>query len=283
VSLARCNHSSSEQHIARLAAAVHRLIGDGKWVPPAAVASNEAQGKRRRRRVLLIATGAMLLTLLAATGVYIAAVRRQAPVSNSVHHPGVSMDVSVINSGEEPIAEFFDTTQPARVRYRVESKGDTMEIIPTCDYLAAYESGGPIVALRGGFAGNSFFDAMPPQIDLKILNETNRTVVFARLLLHVHSSEPIQKPLVVLADDPPTPNTLRLLNEGWAGIKAATLKYRIDKVGTAGVSEAYPFIQSLPAFEDFTDIEIDRGSTPANESTVRPGHHNGRGTISASS
>jgi hypothetical protein len=245
-----------QKHIAQLAAAVRGLISGTGWerstIPPDQVT---AASKWRSWRVAGLIVGVCLAAILAVSLGGTAFMQRL--ISKSKGAPlSLSFDIDVINIGEEPIAEFFDLSKAAVVRYRSQRSQNSLTIVPTSEYLTNYRSGAPVTALKAPLMPASFFVAQPPSLDLKLLNGTDKTVFLVRAVLHVDESRETEEPILVFADEPRLARTLRIYNEGWTPVANATLRYRLGASGGAFDSGSFKE-RHLEPFDRSTDVRLE--------------------------
>lgn len=226
-----------EQHISRLASAVHGLLGrewSGSVYKPTPAA--------RWRRTLLI--GAAILALIATgTGIFLFANRRKAPEherSSATKMPGnipagLSLSVQVRNPGEELIRDAFDTTPDAmtRVRYEFQRHDGLVQIKPRCAYLQAIADHAVLPVLPAAGSRGTHLEASPLTLVLQLLNDTAKALSVHRIELKVSESTAELEPVLVVNIDS---TGLRICNEGWAKVEKATLRFTSPKVAGSTVA-----------------------------------------------
>ncbi len=267
-----------EEHIAKLSGAVRGLIAGGGWTGDGATGRRmpaEGAGKRRSPVVLWAAGvgGALVLAAVAAFFLLpraagpgaagarqgIAAESPAAPTATAAEDEGaISLDLSVLNSGgENAIREFFGGTPPALIRYVAERAGDVLRISPLSEYLDSLREGAPVSALRARFAGASHFVASDVLLDLKMVNNSQRTIYYTEAVLEVESSTASATPLLGFDADPGHVRALQIFNEGWAPVEAATLRCHLARIGTVATFADYPVTRELGAIERGVNVPLD--------------------------
>lgn len=266
-----------EQHIAKLAGAVRGLMagsawtGEGKPSGRDALAAAAAQGRRRRQLFALAGAGGAAAIALAAYFVF----RPPSPSSttqNKVVTPPVvapaptpedtgtvSLDIGVLSPGESPIKDYFQGTPPAVIRYTLERVGDgTLRISAVSDYLDTLRTGAPVRALRARYGGASHFVVSTDVLlDLKMVNNTAKTIFLTEAVLEIERSTVDVSPLLVLDADPGLVRALRVVNEGWSALESATLRCHLARVGTVAFFDNYPITRELGALDRKLDVPLE--------------------------
>ncbi len=265
-----------EQHIAKLAGAVRGLMagsawtGEGKPSGRDALAAAAAQGRRRRQLFALAGAGGAAAIALAAFFMFrpppssttqsrVSTPPVVAPAPAPADTGTVSLDIGVLSPGESPIKDYFQGTPPAVIRYTLERAGDgTLRISAVSDYLDTLRAGAPVRPLRARYGGASHFVvATDVLLDLKMVNNTAKTIFLTEAVLEVEHSTVDISPLLVLDADPGLARALRVVNEGWSTLESATLRCHLARVGTVAFFDNYPITRELGALERKLDVPLE--------------------------
>ena len=96
-------------------------------------------------------------------------------------------------------------------------------------YLDTFRAGGPIRPMNYLLPPRCPFLWNYPTLDLKFVNNTDRTVFLSEILIDVDESKPISEPLFVIRRDVQQRHAgvLILINEGWVEIRDLALRFNI--------------------------------------------------------
>ncbi|MEY2563999.1 MAG: hypothetical protein QOH88_2192 [Verrucomicrobiota bacterium] len=124
------------------------------------------------------------------------------------------------------------------IEYVEKTESGTLQLLPrllvkrgveseqhTFDYLALLQKGGPIDALWQ--TGAPEFTFMFPSVDVRVVNNSQRKLLFTEVLLNVASSEPDLTPLPFVAETVDY-FTFKVLNEGWTAMESCSVKFSIS-------------------------------------------------------
>lgn len=166
--------------------------------------------------------------------------------SDALNQPTV--DFSVIS--ETPDSEFT-------VAYSADRLPERLRITPALPYLDLFRRGGPITPRS---YWNLPFQMTLPQLDIKVTNNTNKTVFFNEAVFIVDSSQLDPSPLLLI---PGTGYNMRMdfENFGWKRIADATIRCNLIRPG-----EPKDFTQ--PATEIIDVTEDDQGDISVDFSEV---------------
>jgi hypothetical protein len=130
-----------------------------------------------------------------------------------------TVDFSVISESPE-----YDYT----VTYSADRSGDKLRIQPEGPYLDLFRRGGPIIHGNDGlsFGIPGFIPGLTlPELDIKVTNNTTKTVFFNEAVFIVDSSQLDPSPLLLIG--PMNQMKMSLHNVGWKRITDATIKYSL--------------------------------------------------------
>ena len=137
--------------------------------------------------------------------------------------------------GSSASATFFDVTlsqrndderrkAPSRleVTYDYDRLGDKVRIRPNLPYLAAQRKGEPLVG------GDDEIEWRYPELSIKVVNNTSRTLFFTEVAVDVVSSEVNTEPILFIAED--TLERLDIEDAGWGEMADCQLRFGIADV-----------------------------------------------------
>jgi hypothetical protein len=141
--------------------------------------------------------------------------------------PSVLTEKAARNAKElqgQPQSEhgFYDQLEYTDVR-----TGGHAHFVPQQDYLASTRAGGPVNALSALSPLPWSAATRPAVLDVKVANNTQRTLFFTEAILDVRRSAPDRRPVLVptvLAD---RPRRLTVVNYGWGPAEDVRIKARV--------------------------------------------------------
>jgi hypothetical protein len=113
------------------------------------------------------------------------------------------------------------------VSYSADRLADTLRIAPEVPYLDLFARGGPITP-HGSFFRDPFQITLP-QIDIKVTNNTNKTVFFNEAVFIIDSSHLDASPLLLIPGNTLYQMKMSFRNFGWKKITGATMTYNITR------------------------------------------------------
>ena len=135
----------------------------------------------------------------------------------------VSIEVSVMSPSPTlpPSSE-----NPCKLSY-VREKDDLVRISPRLPYLKTLSNGGPICEL---LFWSRPFDWEFPNLDIKVVNNSAKTILLSQLVFEVLESSPDLRPVIVIQADRLQRNARHFLlqNEGWSNPQSCTITYGVE-------------------------------------------------------
>lgn len=131
-----------------------------------------------------------------------------------------------------------------------------IQIRPEMPYLSLLARGGPV---RDRMFSDSPFKWQFPKLSVKVVNNTNRTLLLTEVIVNVKRSEIDRNPVLVI----PYGYDLTFQNEGWGRVKDPRVELGIAKAQACGTpaleSAPRPFSLSLDSFADAVTIPVRLG------------------------
>jgi len=125
---------------------------------------------------------------------------------------------------KDAIRDHFDSSNSETLVYQITNIGSELHIDPKMGYLSKLADGGPISGLDYWW---SPFEWRFPQLDLKIVNNTKKTVFFTDAVFEVDKSVLDPFPILVIKESMYNVFHFKLLNEGWGDIQNCLIKFNI--------------------------------------------------------
>jgi hypothetical protein len=107
------------------------------------------------------------------------------------------------------------------------------------------------------------FIAPLPTLDLRLVNNTSKTVFINRITFTVTESRPVLEPILLIQADRlgDWVGRFSFLNEGWGEVRNATIRFRLLKSPgelnpDVKVEPPYPYVQRLGTFEEAMQVDL---------------------------
>jgi hypothetical protein len=129
----------------------------------------------------------------------------------------IFLNISVNNEfTEDSIQGYFDAEESETLKYKTTDTEELIEICPDMKYLNLLKEGGPI---RGLDYWNSPFKWQFPKLDIKITNNTDKTIFFNRVEFNIEKSVTDSRAIILIRENPYNTMHFLLVNEGWGDVK----------------------------------------------------------------
>jgi len=149
----------------------------------------------------------------------------------------VTLDVGLASSEDNAVEKLLGVDGSPSFEYAITQQGIFAEVAPADSYLSAYFSGRKVEALVYGYYESPTFSVMPPTFDVRILNNSDRSVTVKEIALEVKTSRTEHKPIVIFISAANEFGKLRLINEGNNKIDEIAFEFDLylssDKLGSA--------------------------------------------------
>jgi tetratricopeptide (TPR) repeat protein len=116
--------------------------------------------------------------------------------------------------------------------YEIRSQAQNLLILPHLDYLLKFENGNPIKGFSKD-AFESYFKWQLPNIDLRLVNNSNKTIYINNVIFEVEKSYLDSCPVLIL-DESASEDTgglalrkISLVNEGWGEVKDVSIRFNL--------------------------------------------------------
>jgi hypothetical protein len=162
----------------------------------------------------------------------------------------IFLDVGVlkdVNSSKNKVSDLTLT-------YRADTSGAEIRIYPELPYLNKLANGEPIAGLE--FVNNPFYWGLP-SLDLKLVNNSTRTIFLTKAIFSITESMLNPEPVLVIHDNFRNTFRFKLLNEGWGSIRQCVVRFNIVNLQTsADFAQALLYSKHIGDFEDEFNVDI---------------------------
>jgi hypothetical protein len=181
--------------------------------------------------------------------------------SNQLNDNGVSksipeapqFDLSINNEfSKQSVEGYFSASDQETLSYKEDIVDGQLCITPTMSYLDKLQAGGPIAGLSYAWCP---FKWQFPNLDVKIVNNTEKTAFFTQARFEIDKSTYDPKPILVIPDH--TLLCLMLINEGWGEVIDCSLEFNIippDQNISFGGN--YTYQESIGSFQEQYIIDL---------------------------
>jgi hypothetical protein len=174
-------------------------------------------------QIIFVITFALLLVTIFLFFIYYSSASKQK--TQLLSNTGLVLNLSVNNEfSADGVTEYFDSSDTETLTYKISTGDNSIAINPSMEYLNRFQNGGPISGLNFWW---SFFKWQFPKLDLKIINNTNKTVYFTNAIFKIDSSSLDTWPILVIKENQNNIMKFELINEGWGEIRNCMIKYNI--------------------------------------------------------
>lgn len=134
---------------------------------------------------------------------------------------GITIDLGLAPWDDPDVQELLGWDQSPDFEYSISQDSNGYRIVPSGKYFTSYFSNRRVEALQYGFYYAPTFHVVPPTLDLRILNNSNRTITIKKLSLDVGESQTENRPIPVMISASDEFARLLVVNEG---------NHRVDKL-----------------------------------------------------
>jgi len=144
------------------------------------------------------------------------------------------------------------------LRYSVRRSQNKIIISPSMGYFSRLESGGPIEPIRFTWVP---FEWDFPNLDIKIVNNGKKTLLFSEAVLGVTESRLDPTPILLLRPDSFRSNALhfRVLNEGWGPARDVHVSFHLvplEEQAQPDYSKPYPYSLALEDIAEHLNVDL---------------------------
>jgi hypothetical protein len=175
------------------------------------------------------------------------------PPDAPLHSPGEGrngIEVSIA----QPVS--LASQRDGDISYVLERTNGGLRIRPSVGYLSRLATGGPISDLSYWY---SPFTPVLPVVDLKVVNNSSKTIFFTNATLEVEQSRMDPTPILLIPRDKDASNAqhILLVNDGWGSIDECLLRFNLVPDGQPPSYDG-PFQNEVKAeaFAERTNVDI---------------------------
>jgi hypothetical protein len=146
---------------------------------------------------------------------------------------------------------------PQTLTYQVTMLADRLQIQPQLGYLALLAAGGPI---QGISRKGSPFEWQFPNLDLKLVNNSAKTLFFTEAVFAIEQSLRDPWPILVIRESRGNIMHFRLANEGWGPVQQCTVRYNLAPPATVlAFGGPYAYTATIGDFTDDYNVDVTEG------------------------
>ncbi len=180
--------------------------------------------------------------------------------------PDLSLDVSIFDANRCETWTYSRRTHSRRLawgclQYDVLRSDTEIKITPKMPYLQAIAQANPVPSTIS-------FDWDLPNLDLKLVNNTDETVFFSRAVLHVEKSVSLAHPVLVVWGGT---RRFHLRNEGWGDVHQCSVQFNLNHISyddrfrddfdghimrTVSFDRPFAYEVDIGTFSEFATIDI---------------------------
>jgi hypothetical protein len=144
------------------------------------------------------------------------------PKTGSAIEKDIAISVAIMGMNSN-----FASSSAMTVSYNAEKKGKKTVISPINEYLEHMRNGGPVSPVHFVYTP---FKWDFPTLDIKIVNNSDKTIFINEGILNVQHSELDSEPILLIRPDSFRSNALhfRILNDGWRVARNVKINFNLD-------------------------------------------------------
>ncbi|MEA5552055.1 CHAT domain-containing protein [Anabaena cylindrica UHCC 0172] len=145
----------------------------------------------------------------------------------------IALSISVSNDiRDDAVSSYFRPNEETNLNYQTNKiEEDVLSITPQMKYLTKLANGDPISEIKVATGDPPFFSWQFPNLDIRLVNNSNKTIYITDILLEVEKSVIDPSPVVVIPENGPNLLRFELINEGWGKVKDASVKFNLVPLG----------------------------------------------------
>ncbi|OBQ41022.1 MAG: hypothetical protein AN485_03710 [Anabaena sp. MDT14b] len=151
--------------------------------------------------------------------------------SNSIlsSQDDIALSISVSNDFTEDalIRNIPFDNQERTLNYQIDEIEQQLEIIPQMEYLSKLANNIPICDLGLVLDVPPYFKWQFPNLDLRIVNNTNKTIYITDIFLEVEKSVLDPYPVLVIPGEEVNVLHFLIVNDGWGEVQNASVKFNL--------------------------------------------------------
>jgi predicted alpha/beta hydrolase family esterase/tetratricopeptide (TPR) repeat protein len=146
----------------------------------------------------------------------------------------IALSISIANDFTEEsfTGGHFRCGAPERtLKYEISQVTEQIQITPQMEYLKNLENGVPIKDLGMVLDIPPYFKWQFPNLDLRIVNNSNKTVYITDIFIEVEKSSLDPYPVLVIPGEEPNALHVLLVNDGWGEVQNAIVRFNLIPKG----------------------------------------------------
>jgi len=173
---------------------------------------------------------------------------------------GITFSISLSNDFTEEsftggilICEALERT----LNYEITQINQQIQITPQMEYLTKLDSGIPITDLGMVLNIPPYFRWQFPNLDLRIVNNSNKTIYITDVFIDVENSILDPYPVLVIPGEQPNALHFLLVNDGWGDVQDAVVRFSLVPKGHSILfKEPYQHEIQIGSFSNSYNVDI---------------------------
>lgn len=175
----------------------------------------------------------------------------------------IALSISITNDfSEDAISNtygFLCKDQERTLTYQIDYNNQELHITPLMEYLTKLKNGMPITDLGLILVIPPFFKWQFPNLDLRIVNNSDKTIYITDIFIDVEKSYLNPYPVLVLPGEEPNALHFWLINDGWGEVQDAVARFNLVPKGyPISFEESYQHEVRIGDFCDSVNVDISR-------------------------
>jgi predicted alpha/beta hydrolase family esterase/tetratricopeptide (TPR) repeat protein len=180
------------------------------------------------------------------------------PLDNNAGELALSISVTNDFTEESFTGGHCECEDPERtLRYEISQVNKQIQITPHMEYLTKLQNGSPIADLGMVLDIPPYFRWQFPNLDLRIVNNSNKTIYVTDIFIEVEKSALDPYPVLVIPGEEPNALHVRLINDGWGEVQNAVVKFNLIPKGyPTTFNESYNHEINIGNFIDSYNLDL---------------------------
>lgn len=173
----------------------------------------------------------------------------------------IALSISITNDfSEDAISNtygFVCEDQERTLTYQIDYNNQEVHITPQMEYLTKLKNGMPITDLGMVLVIPPFFKWQFPNLDLRIVNNSEKTIYITDIFMEVEKSYLDPYPVLVLPGEEPNALHFWLINDGWGEVQDAVARFNLVPKGyPISFEVSYQHEVRIGDFDDSVNVDI---------------------------
>jgi hypothetical protein len=172
----------------------------------------------------------------------------------------IALNIAISNAYTKDAARGRGLLQEVPERtltYQMKRTAQQLQITPKMDYLLGLATGKPIFTSKKPLDRPPYFKWQFPNLDLRIVNNSRKTIFITDVIFEVETSTPNSYPVLILPENQTKLFGLDLYNEGWGEMRDVVIQFNLVPLGQSFFSnENYQHTIQIDHFADKYLVDV---------------------------